>query len=204
VAAASAAFAEEGYAAASLRGIAQRAGVDPALVHHYFDGKAALFVEVMGLPRDFAEVRDEVTRSPGSKGAALVERFLVYWDGDRETGRASSFLSLVQAVSSSPQAAESLNQFLHDRIWSRVAPLPDDPEFLVRRALIASQLAGVAFQRYVQCLEPLASAPPDEVARWVGPTIDRYMDGPLDLTPSSSDGARRAGRSRSRSRARRH
>jgi AcrR family transcriptional regulator len=200
LAAAESAFAQDGYAAASLRGIAQLAGVDPALVHHYFDGKAGLFVEVMGLPRDFAEIRDEVTRSPGSKGTALVEHFLVYWDGDRAVGRASSFRSLVQAVSSSPQAAESLNQFLADRIWSRVASVPDDPEWLVRRALIASQLAGLGFQRYVQCLEPLASAPPVEVARWVGPTIDRYMDGPVALAPPASASSPRTLRSRSRER----
>ena len=71
MAAAEKAFGEEGYAAASLRGIAQRAGVDPALVHHYFDGKAALFIEVLGLPRDFTVIQEEVRRSPGSEGEAL-------------------------------------------------------------------------------------------------------------------------------------
>ena len=202
LAAADTVFAEDGYAEASLRGIAQLAEVDPALVHHYFDGKAALFVEVMGLPSDFAVVRDEVSRSPGSKGAALVERFLVYWDGDKATGRASSFLSLVQAVSSSPQAAQSLNQFLADRIWSRVVRDPDDAEWHLRRALIASQLAGLGFQRYVQCLEPLASATPAQVATWVGPTIDRYMTGPLTVEPAEPDSAGRSRRSRARVRRR--
>lgn len=180
MAAAAAAFADEGYAEASLRGIAQRADVDPALVHHYFAGKAALFVEVMGLPRDFTQIRDDVANSRGSHGAALVEHFLRFWDGDRATGGTSSYLSLVQAVSSSPQAAASLNQFLAERIWSRVVSDPDDPTWLVRRSLIASQLVGLGFERYVMRLEPLASAAPGEVARWIGPTIDRYMDGPLD------------------------
>jgi AcrR family transcriptional regulator len=203
VAAAKAAFSEEGYAVASLRGIAQRAGVDPALVHHYFDGKADLFIEVLGLPRDFTVIQDQVSRSPGSEGRALVEHFLTFWDVDPASGRASDWVSVVQAVSSSPQAAASYNQFLAERIWARVARDPDDPEWLVRRSLVASQLVGMAFERYVLRLEPLASAPPTEVARWVGPTLDRYLNGPVEIEPSVSEGSPGAGRGRSRSRARR-
>lgn len=204
LAAANAAFAEEGYAAASLRGIAQRAGVDPALVHHYFDGKPALFIETLGLPRDFTVIQEEVSRSPGSEGVALVERFLTFWDPDPASGSASSYVSLVQAVSSSSQAAESFKQFMAERIWSRVARdpgNPEDPDWLLRRSLVASQLAGMAFERYVLRLEPMASASPEEVARWVGPTIDQYLEGPLDLT-RPSDGSRRT-RERTRTRTRR-
>jgi AcrR family transcriptional regulator len=200
LAAAEAAFAEDGYAESSLRGIAQRAGVDPALVHHYFDGKAALFIEVLGLPRDFTVIQEEVSRSPESEGVALVERFLTFWDPDPASGRASDFLSLVQVVSSSPEVAESLNQFLAARIWSRRASDPDDPEWLVRRSLVASQLAGMAFERYVLRLEPLASAPPAEVAKWVGPTIDRYLGGPVEIAPPASKDSRRDRRARPRKR----
>ncbi len=181
MAAAEAVFASDGYAEASLRGIAQRAGVDPALVHHYFDGKAALFVEVTGLPRDFREIREEVARAPGSRGEALVDRFLSYWDVDPGEGRANSFLSLTQAISSSPRAADSVKEFLIDRIWSQAGRDPEDLDWLIRRSLVGSQLVGLGFQRYVFRLEPLASAPPAEVARWVGPTIDRYLAGPLEV-----------------------
>jgi AcrR family transcriptional regulator len=201
VAAAEAAFASEGYAQASLRGIAQRASVDPALVHHYFDGKAALFVEVTGLPRDFREIRDEVDRTPGPRGTALVDRFLRYWDEEPPEGRANTFLSLMQAVSSSTQAAASFKQFLVDRVWSQVARDPDDPDWLIRRALVGSQLVGLGFQRYVLLLEPLASADPAEVAGWVGPTIDRYMAGPLEAAPAP-DSSRRSRRARPRARRR--
>ncbi|MCW3035952.1 MAG: transcriptional regulator, TetR family, partial [Actinobacteria bacterium] len=51
LAAARAAFVEEGYERPSLRGIARRAGVDPALIHHYFKGKADLFTEALKLGR---------------------------------------------------------------------------------------------------------------------------------------------------------
>ena len=45
--------------------------------------------------------------------------------------------------------------------------------------MIASQLMGLGFTCYVLRLEPVASADVDELARWVGPTIDRYSDGDL-------------------------
>ena len=44
------AFAERGYDAASIRAIATRAGVDPALVHHYFGAKEQLFLAAMRIP----------------------------------------------------------------------------------------------------------------------------------------------------------
>src|SRR5260370_34221333 len=51
-------FAAKGYDGASLRAVAREAQVDPALVHHYFDGKASLFVAAMALPFDPRIVQD--------------------------------------------------------------------------------------------------------------------------------------------------
>jgi hypothetical protein len=39
---------------------------------------------------------------------------------------------------------------------------------------------GIAWARYVMRMEPVASASRAEVARWVGPTIDRYATDRLD------------------------
>src|SRR6478735_1566627 len=47
-------FAAKGYDKASMRGIAREAGVDPALVHHYFEGKAGLFAATLDVPVDLA------------------------------------------------------------------------------------------------------------------------------------------------------
>ncbi|MGO9658515.1 MAG: helix-turn-helix domain-containing protein, partial [Acidimicrobiales bacterium] len=49
-------FAERGYDGASVRDIAVAAGVDPALVHHYFGTKQELFLSVLGAPVDPAEM----------------------------------------------------------------------------------------------------------------------------------------------------
>ncbi|GAB3252367.1 hypothetical protein GCM10027425_10830 [Alteromonas gracilis] len=45
--AATATFAAHGYSNSSMRGIAARAGVDPALLHHYFGSKQPLFEAVI-------------------------------------------------------------------------------------------------------------------------------------------------------------
>src|SRR5579864_8396991 len=120
VAAARATFAEAGYDAATLRGIARRAGVDPALVHHYFEGKAALFIEMVQLARDPAEVVAEVALSRDQAGGsghgrALAAAFLRLWEPRRPDGP-SPFVVAVQAVSASPEAAAGFREFLYERV----------------------------------------------------------------------------------------
>src|SRR6202046_5581195 len=84
-------FAAKGYDGASLRAVAREAGVDPALVHHYFDGKASLFVAAMALPFDPAQVADHAPGADesGSIGAGIVLGFLTMWD--KAEGSGSSF-----------------------------------------------------------------------------------------------------------------
>ena len=179
VAAARSVFAEVGYAQASLRAIAHRAGVDPALVHHYFDGKVPLFVEVMGLPADLPGTAAKLSAREEPRGSAIVLAFLRLWDPhSAQTDWPNPFLSLVQAMSSSPQAAESLAEFAADS-FSPLAGHACSEDGRLRRGLTGSQLLGLGFQRYVLRSVPLATAPADQVATWVGPTIDRYLRGPL-------------------------
>ena len=154
--------------------------MDPALVHHYFDGKAALFIEILQLARDPAEVVLEVDRYAGQAGhgQALATKFLQLWE-PRGPGSPSPFVTAVQAVSASPEAAEGLREFLAERVWSRAGMHQDVDERPLRRAHIASLLFGMAWNRYLLRLEPFASASVDELAAWIGPTLDRFLSGPL-------------------------
>jgi AcrR family transcriptional regulator len=163
-------FEAQGYAAASLRAIAASAGVDPSLVHHYFPGgKADLFAEALQFSRDPRLVVEEVAASGGG-GAGVVRGFLGLWEGER----GGDFVSVAQAMCTSPVIASAVREYLAERIWSQKEGGQE-----VRRALVLSQLMGLAWVRYVLRLEPLASAPADEVAELVGPTLDRYMRDPL-------------------------
>ena len=177
VRAAHACFGELGFNGASIRSIAQRAGVDPALVHHYFADKADLFVEAMELPGDPQKVAHAAkhARDDGTfDGATLVEHFLEQWEPAEEGLGSTSFVAMVQAVASSPEAADSMREFL----TARLGPAHlggDEATAAKRQSLVSTQLIGLGWTRYVLRLEPLASATRAEAARWVGPTIDRYF-----------------------------
>lgn len=176
--AARATFAERGFDAASIRSIATAAGVDPALVHHYFGSKEELFRATVSIPVDPAELvprvlaggRDEV-------GERLVRTFLTVWDSP--VGAAA--VALLRSAMSNQWTARLLREFLVTQILRRVVEQLDlDPaELPLRGALVATQIAGLAMMRYVIYLEPVASASPDTLAATIGPTVQRYLTGPL-------------------------
>jgi AcrR family transcriptional regulator len=171
--AARAEFLEHGYNATTIRSVARRAQVDPALVYHYFTNKPTLYASTLSLPEDPQQIMRAVQVSPSSPGARLVAGFLAQWEtAPEDPGRA--FVTMVQAITSSPEAARSLNEFLTDRIW---APLAEDEEARWRTAVISSQLMGLAWNRYVMRAEPLASATLQDVADRVGPVLESMMFG---------------------------
>lgn len=187
--AARAEFGERGYTAATVRQVARRARVDPALVYHYFADKAALFVACLDLPADPGEVQIQARGGGHLDGARIVERFLAQWEEDAaEPGK--PFVTLTQAVSSAPEVARAVREFLTERVWARVRD--GDCETDRATALVSSQLLGVAWARYVIRMEPLASASTSEVAAWIGPTIEAYITGRLGKPAGDPPGASRA------------
>lgn len=176
LAAARAAFAAKGFAGASVRGIATEAGVDAALVHHYFGTKDDLFLAALEIPVDPRELLLPAIAG-GVDGAAerMLRVFLSVWD-DPELRL--PLLGLVRAV------VEPGGQRLMREGFLPVVLEPvgvalgiDRPE--LRMPLVASQVLGLIMVRYVVGLEPVASMPPDEVVAIYAPTIQRYLSGPL-------------------------
>jgi AcrR family transcriptional regulator len=183
VRAATEAFARDGYDGTSLRAVARAAGVDAALVHHYFDGKDDLFMATMVLHFDArpAPLDDKAAAIPSDfSGSAMAEGFLAMWDGAEGTG--SSFVSCVGAMAASRAVAEAVRQLMQDRVWRHVPPVDgeDTRTIDIRRALVASHLMGLATTRYVLRAPPISTASPGRIGRWVGPTLERYVSGPLD------------------------
>ncbi len=72
-------------------------------------------------------------------------------------------------LASAPSTTPDL-QARHE-IWR---PQPD-----VRANLVAAQLAGLGLARYILHFEPLASAAPEQVVRWVGRPLQRYLTASL-------------------------
>jgi AcrR family transcriptional regulator len=179
LAAAKQAFAERGYDKASIRQIATGAGVDPALVHHYFGTKDQLFVATMEIPVNPAEVVPKIVAAgPDGVGERLVRTFLSVWDSPAGISAAA----LLRSALSHEWSARMLREFLTSQILGKIIQTLDlDPkQAQLRTTLAASQIVGLAMTRYLLKVEPLASAPRETLVAAVGPTIQRYLTGPLD------------------------
>ncbi len=172
------AFAERGYDGASIRHIATSAGVDPALVHHYFGAKDQLFLAAMEAPVDPATLIPQVVAGGvDGMGERLVRMFLSVWDSP--AGRTAA--ALLRSAVSHDWSARMLREFLTTQVLRRaMKDLQLDPaEAPLRASLIASQMMGLAMARYIVRFEPLASAAPETVVAAIAPTIQRYLTGPL-------------------------
>ena len=178
LAAARNAFADKGYDGASIRTIATSAGVDPALVHHYFGTKDKLFLAAMNLPIDPGELITKAVDGDRARvGERLVRMFLTVWDGP--AGAAG--VALLRSAVGSEWTAKLFREFVLTQVMRRLATrLPLDPaEAPLRVSLAASQMAGLAIARYVLKVEPLASMPREVLISAIGPTLQRYLVGRL-------------------------
>jgi AcrR family transcriptional regulator len=174
-------FSEAGYEGATIRAIAGEAGVDPALVLHYFGSKEGVFVAAVEFPIDPAEVLPGLL-APGLEG--LGERLVRFFLGAWDSPAGSPLLGLIRSVVGNERAAALVRDFVSREVLGRIAEALELDQPQLRASLAASQLIGLAMLRYVVKLEPLAAAEPDEVAAWLGPTLQRYLTDPDATAPS--------------------
>jgi AcrR family transcriptional regulator len=176
-------FAEHGYDGATIRSIARAAGVDPALVHHYFGGKEKLFAAAMKLPFIPSEVIATALkqRDPGeSLGTHMVRTALSVWESAEVR---DAFQTMLRSALTSEPAAATLREFVTESILRPLASAADGgvaERIPFRASLVATQMLGLALGRYVLRFGPVAGASADEIATAVGPTIDRYLTGDID------------------------
>jgi AcrR family transcriptional regulator len=172
-------FAEQGYDGATVRAIATRAGVDAAMVNHWFGSKEGLFVQaVLQLPFQPEELISRLAEGPpDTMGERIVRTFLTIWD----TTGGSYFTAIIRSVSSHEQAAHMLNDFFVKQVFSKIAhAVAADDQPLFRGNLVGSQMVGLGIARYVVKFEPMASADIDTIVAAVAPNVQRYLTGELD------------------------
>ncbi|MCU1530338.1 MAG: TetR/AcrR family transcriptional regulator [Frondihabitans sp.] len=175
IAAARHAFGEKGYDGVSLRAVARGAGVDPALVHHYFADKADLFAATLDIPMRPDRIVDEILRGPREAiGANLARTLLTLFE---QPAVRTAVLALVRTALGHEFAARMLRQFLLREVLHRIAVTLDLPEGELRASLAASQIVGLIVARYGIQLSPLAEASTEEIVEWVGPVLQWYLIG---------------------------
>jgi AcrR family transcriptional regulator len=164
-------FAEQGYDATTVRGIATAAGVNPALLHHFFGTKQQVFVAAMELPVNPAGIVAQLMEGPPEAvGERLVRMFLQVW-GD-PAGQAP-FLALLRSATTNEHASTMMREFMERAVLAEVARLNGIPR--VRVAAAAAQLMGIALLRYVVQVPALANATDEDLVALLAPTIQRYL-----------------------------
>ncbi|MFE5831648.1 TetR family transcriptional regulator [Streptomyces sp. NPDC056488] len=166
-------FAERGYDKASVRGIARAAGVDPALVHHYFGSKDEVFAAAVEVSFEPATVVPAIVSGPRDRiGERLARFFIGVWENPASR---APLLAIVRSALTHEAAAAVLRTFVLRRLLERIAAELDVPDPKFRAELAASHMIGIAILRYVIRVEPLASADPEEIVAQVAPSLQRYL-----------------------------
>jgi AcrR family transcriptional regulator len=177
ITAARGAFAKRGYDGVTLREVASRARVDPALIRHYFGDKKGLFAESIQLPWDGeALVAAIMYGDPDAIGERVVRRFLEVWDPPESQ---HVLITMIRTVASHGRSETVVRELITNRMVAPVAHALDRPDPELRTTLAGAMLVGLAMQRYVAHIEPFASMDADVAARIVGPTIQRFLTDPL-------------------------
>jgi len=175
-------FARNGIDKTSIRAIAAAAGVDSALVHHYFGTKQQLFTAAIHIPIDPMTVLGPVREAPVDELGHLIPSLLLpLWDSEIGTGLVATVRSLLAGSDVS-----LIRAFLQEIITAEVAPRVDNPPGTgpLRVQFVVSQLVGLVMARYIIGLEPLASLPAEQVAETVAPNLQRYLTGELPAVVS--------------------
>jgi AcrR family transcriptional regulator len=171
-------FARNGIDNTSIRAVAAAAGVDSALVHHYFGTKQQLFAAAIHLPIDPMTILLPLRETPVDElGLKVPSLVLPVWDS--ELGRPVLIATLRSLLTGSEVGL--IRSFFRGIIIPEIAARVDDPPGtgIVRAEFVASQLFGVAMARYILEVEPFASLPVEQIAQTIAPNLQRYLTGEL-------------------------
>ncbi|MFC6593409.1 TetR family transcriptional regulator [Kitasatospora paranensis] len=184
-------FATRGYAATSLRSVAQDAGVDPGLVLYYFRNKAGLLEAVMQPPENFGAAVAAAAEHPlPERGRAFVQATMGLWE---DPASAEILRSIILTASQEPSAMERLRQLFTELVLSVVSHSLPDAERSLRASLISTQMVGMVMNRYIWQVGDIAALSPDAVTDLLTPTIQHYLADPLPSGTSAFDTGRGGG-----------
>jgi AcrR family transcriptional regulator len=175
-------FARNGIHKTSIRAVATAAGVDAALVHHYFGTKEKLFAAAVRVPIDPMDVIGPLREVPVEElGHAIPSTLLPLWDSEVGAG----FIATLRSILAGSEV-NLFRSFIQDVIGFEVGSRVDNPpgSGIIRIQFVASQLVGVVMARYILDLEPFKSLPVEQIAQTIAPNLQRYLTGELPEWPA--------------------
>ncbi|HEX9178600.1 MAG TPA: TetR family transcriptional regulator [Mycobacterium sp.] len=176
-------FARNGIDKTSIRAVAAAAGVDPALVHHYYGTKQQLFAAAIHVQIDPMQVIGPLLETPVEEiGYTLPKLLLPLWDSEMGKG----FIATIRSLLAGSEVS-LIRSFLQEVIAAEIGPRVDNPpgSGRIRIQFVASQLVGVVMARYILELDPFKSLPVDQIAETIGPALQRYLTGDLPGWPAT-------------------
>lgn len=177
IAAARAEFAAKGYDGTSMRAVARAAGVDPAMIHHYFDGKHGLFLAALEVPFDPRPELERVMEGPRPQlGYRLVGLVLRLWD---DPERQELFLAMMRSGITTAEGTQLIKDGLLRTIMTEVARQAQIEDAAVRMPLVLTQTGGLILTRYILRIEPIASMRAEDLVAIYGPIVQHFLDGNL-------------------------
>jgi AcrR family transcriptional regulator len=168
-------FLADGYDRVTMRGVAEEAGVDSALISYHFGSKRGLFGAAMALPANPAEILVRELDGPlESLPERLVRAVISAWDGPGSSGSLRTFL---EAALREPEVARAFREMMEREMIPRIADRLGGADARRRAALAMSQIAGLVMARYIIGVEPLASMPVDEIVQRTSPALRAALAG---------------------------
>ncbi|AFA76134.1 TetR family transcriptional regulator (plasmid) [Gordonia polyisoprenivorans VH2] len=168
-------LADNGFDRTTVRAVAGRAGVDPALVHHYFGPKKNLVAEALRPPVDLSLVFADMPTDERT-GPEFVRRAIAAWESPELQSHIPGVLRLIASTNPAAGPAQDVpGAIVEVALGSAVRA--DRRER--RLALIASQMFGLLMLRFVIRQPEIVAADRDELVAQVGPVITHYLTGDL-------------------------
>jgi AcrR family transcriptional regulator len=161
-------FGKHGFERTTIRSVASEAGVDPALVMHYFGSKAELFAAASRFDISFPDLSDV---APERIAEVLLPLFIEVWGPD------GPFLPLLRAAATNRTAADALLQVFVDQVAPALAAVAPD-HAAERAGLVGSQLLGLAVARYILGVPPLVGMDDAQLIEWLRPVLAHYLTDP--------------------------
>jgi AcrR family transcriptional regulator len=183
-------FAELGFERTTMRAVATRAGVDPALIYHYFGDKDGLLFATLQPPADAATVFAGLAATTADRtgadqtGEELVRRLIGLWEERPEVRE--QMAAILRTGLSHDRAAGLLRDILSSFILAALGDVLADDRRELRTALIGSHIGGLMLARYILKVPGAAAASPEDLVQAVGPVVQHYLTGTIAARPGSA------------------
>jgi AcrR family transcriptional regulator len=165
-------FREHGYAGTTVRAVATAAGVDPAMVFYFFQTKQGLFAAAVDMSAQLPPAIESIfTAGLDGIGERVVRTLLENMDRSDRT----PFALLTRSAPTHDRSEALLREFIDREITGRLAALLDTPDAAMRAGMVNVQLLGLTVARYIVRIEPIASAPLDELVARFGPVVQHCL-----------------------------